>query len=78
MIYTDPKMHPVRDPDARPEDYLRYKHILKERKLEILKKQHEERILEECNNFMPRINPKSRYIAQVRSGGEIEDPSGRG
>ena len=48
-----------RSPEARQEYHLRYREMEKEDRMERLKAEQEFKILEECNNFRPKINPRS-------------------
>jgi len=47
-IFTNPKRWQQRDPDAKPEDYLWYKMMVRNQNIEKLKKQKEDNIMEEC------------------------------
>ena len=53
-------MRPIRNPNIPPENYLMYKYHERQDNLQRLKKEQDEKIIGECNNFMPKINKKSK------------------
>ena len=65
-VFTKPKMQQIRDPNARAEDYLYLKQEEKKHNLERLKQEKEDRLMEECNNFQPKINSNSAMIDRIK------------
>ena len=60
------KVHVYRDPNVMPEDVLWQSLYDKQEKLERLRREKEESFLEENNNFMPRINKRSKSIDKIK------------
>jgi len=60
------KVHVYRDPNVMPEDVLWQSLYDKQEKLERLRREKEESFLEENNNFVPRINKRSKSIDKIK------------
>lgn len=58
-----------RDPKVKTEDALIRAGLAKNKNIEKKKKMLEEQLVEDCNNFRPKINKKSKAINNNNNGG---------
>jgi hypothetical protein len=58
-IYTTPRMQYWRDPSVKTEDALMIHTQIKQENMERLKKERDEQILKDCQNFRPKLSKKS-------------------
>lgn len=62
QLQTDSNRWVQRDPAVRTEDALIYQGRIRQENIEKRKKQLNDKLLEDCNNFRPKINKKSKFI----------------